>query len=624
MIDTFGNAALQGSPVPQGPAVPIGQTPTQVQNTIQATGQQPVPSPYQKPPIEPTTLYSGNINEKVIPDLTNRLKQMETGGVYTGQDGYQYHSDGSPVQAPLDSQFGEQGYADASGKLYKDAPAYVQGDDEDSIQQNSLLQGMKKNLDATSLATISSIEQNANVLKSQQADANARAEKAGQRALLLGGSSRNAPLNAAGNNLITQSYGIQQMAALDSQEKTALAQARQAQQQGNYQLMQSALTLAETKRKEKQDQAVKIADEQRKLIQTNQEKSVKASREGAIADLYAQGITDPATILNLVNYDQAGKLIGDFTTDEIAGVLKNIVPAGLDDLVKTLRQNGAPADVIAKVTQSKDLASAYNAAGNYASGGTGIVGEYNYARANGYTGSFSDYQNEDANRKARSTTGGDRTLSVTEALALGVPFGTMASAAYGFTPQKPPTAEQSTTAIYADRTSQANSIIENLAKDITKMGALDFAAQVGVEPYALGNTLVTDTIRQERQAERNFVNAVLRRESGASISSGEFSSAEKQYFPRPGDDKKTLEQKAQNRGTALSGLAKAAGSAWDGTNTADSVLNTEDKAKQAVVDYGKTNPDAQQHIRDLAGTPQESLGGRAYTWGEIKDILGIK
>lgn len=31
--------------------------------------------------------------------------------------------------------------------------------------------------------------------------------------------------------------------------------------------------------------------------------------------------------------------------------------------------------------------------------GTGIIGEYNYAKANGYTGSFSAYQNEDANRK---------------------------------------------------------------------------------------------------------------------------------------------------------------------------------------------------------------------------------
>lgn len=42
--------------------------------------------------------------------------------------------------------------------------------------------------------------------------------------------------------------------------------------------------------------------------------------------------------------------------------------------------------------------------------GSGIIGEYNFAKANGYTGSFEQYQNEDANRKKTAnsitTTGG--------------------------------------------------------------------------------------------------------------------------------------------------------------------------------------------------------------------------
>ena len=44
--------------------------------------------------------------------------------------------------------------------------------------------------------------------------------------------------------------------------------------------------------------------------------------------------------------------------------------------------------------------------------GTGAIGEYNFAKANGYTGSFSQYQNEDANRKARAS--GSGSLSPTE------------------------------------------------------------------------------------------------------------------------------------------------------------------------------------------------------------------
>jgi hypothetical protein len=38
--------------------------------------------------------------------------------------------------------------------------------------------------------------------------------------------------------------------------------------------------------------------------------------------------------------------------------------------------------------------------------GTGSIGEYNFAKAQGYKGSFTDYQNEDANRKAKATGSG--------------------------------------------------------------------------------------------------------------------------------------------------------------------------------------------------------------------------
>lgn len=38
--------------------------------------------------------------------------------------------------------------------------------------------------------------------------------------------------------------------------------------------------------------------------------------------------------------------------------------------------------------------------------GTGIIGEYNFALANGYKGSFTQYQNEDANRKQKAAGGG--------------------------------------------------------------------------------------------------------------------------------------------------------------------------------------------------------------------------
>jgi hypothetical protein len=70
-------------------------------------------------------------------------------------------------------------------------------------------------------------------------------------------------------------------------------------------------------------------------------------------------------------------------------------------------------------------------------------------------------------------------------------------------------------------------------------------------------------IKQQEQAERNFVNAVLRRESGAVISEQEFDNAAKQYFPQAGDTEAVLAQKKANRETVLGNLSKESGGAYE-------------------------------------------------------------
>lgn len=65
-------------------------------------------------------------------------------------------------------------------------------------------------------------------------------------------------------------------------------------------------------------------------------------------------------------------------------------------------------------------------------------------------------------------------------------------------------------------------------------------------------------------ARRDFVNAVLRRESGAAIAPSEFESAERQYFPVFGDSQAAIEQKRIRRKTATDLLIAASGA--DGKN----------------------------------------------------------
>jgi hypothetical protein len=65
--------------------------------------------------------------------------------------------------------------------------------------------------------------------------------------------------------------------------------------------------------------------------------------------------------------------------------------------------------------------------------------------------------------------------------------------------------------------------------------------------------------QQVEQAQRNFVNAVLRQESGAVINEDEFNNAKKQYFPQPGDSDAVIKQKEQARKTTIKALETQAG-----------------------------------------------------------------
>jgi len=79
----------------------------------------------------------------------------------------------------------------------------------------------------------------------------------------------------------------------------------------------------------------------------------------------------------------------------------------------------------------------------------------------------------------------------------------------------------------------------------------------------LPNFLQTPEMQQQKQAERNFVNATLRRESGAAIAPDEFASAELQYFPRAGDSPEVIAQKKRNREQQIAMMKAEAAGAWE-------------------------------------------------------------
>lgn len=116
---------------------------------------------------------------------------------------------------------------------------------------------------------------------------------------------------------------------------------------------------------------------------------------------------------------------------------------------------------------------------------------------------------------------------------------------------KPLNDTQATAYGYAQRLLEANQTINRLGSAFT--GVSSYLGQV------LPNIMKNEERQQYEQAQRNFINAVLRKESGAVISPEEFKNARQQYFPQPGDKTGTVTQKAQNRETAINNLYRSAG-----------------------------------------------------------------
>lgn len=171
------------------------------------------------------------------------------------------------------------------------------------------------------------------------------------------------------------------------------------------------------------------------------------------------------------------------------------------------------------------------------------------------------------------------------------------------------TDSQANAAGFAKRIEQSEQIFNDLSKsgyDPTTMGAA--ASRMLPEYFKPGQ------LKQQEQAERNFINAVLRRESGAAISPSEFQSAEKQYFPRAGDPPEVLAQKLANRQQVLESLKTASGPAYERVKTVSiekpKINNSQLRTlKSQALDAIKRQPDRAEEIRrQFKEMTEEDLG----------------
>jgi hypothetical protein len=140
------------------------------------------------------------------------------------------------------------------------------------------------------------------------------------------------------------------------------------------------------------------------------------------------------------------------------------------------------------------------------------------------------------------------------------------------------TETQSNATAFGMRAKESNQLLNELEKSGTKNTGITRSAisgLVGMTPFigdkleqgvssamnvlpgALGGP--NEAQQATDQARRNFVTAVLRKESGAAISPSEFANESQKYFPQPGDAPSVVKQKQDARELAIKALETQAG-----------------------------------------------------------------
>lgn len=177
-----------------------------------------------------------------------------------------------------------------------------------------------------------------------------------------------------------EAAGVNRIADLESQKQQALAAAKQAYDT------------------QKWNQYAKLVDVAQQAYE---------NQAAALTKLQTDSTTQSKNIQEAIAKDRE-----DYYTE---------VQKPIDDLIIVAKNNGAPPDLLKKAAAAESIGDAYTVLGDYSAGGTGIIGEYNYYKAQAKAAGqmpvdFNAYQSIDANRKAKaaaSAAGGTGSIDLT-------------------------------------------------------------------------------------------------------------------------------------------------------------------------------------------------------------------
>jgi len=173
-------------------------------------------------------------------------------------------------------------------------------------------------------SSVDSIKGQYQQLKDQMAKTNASRAAAVSSLNLRGGTSEFAGGISMGIEGEELNQANARIAELNRQESAAISAARTAYKNSKWTEYSNKINALDKIRTNKAEELKTYNEKLAAITKDLKATEIQSTRDSAISSLMQQGISDPATMLDYLNFDEKGKKIGDFTAKEVAETLKNL------------------------------------------------------------------------------------------------------------------------------------------------------------------------------------------------------------------------------------------------------------------------------------------------------------
>jgi len=193
--------------------------------------------------------------------------------------------------------------------------------DKEEKRRKSLYDKQKRLNDATYNATLDDIANTYSGLRQQMEASNKSYLGQMNQAGYASDAFRYTPQITAGSIYNAEQYTLSRLEDLAQRENAEVAKARLARDKNDYDALAKHMDELDKIEEERVSVITEQYDEFKKIQDAIVEQEEKSTRDNAIAGLVAEGITNPAQILDFLNYDDEGNRVGDFTLKEVSETL---------------------------------------------------------------------------------------------------------------------------------------------------------------------------------------------------------------------------------------------------------------------------------------------------------------